>query len=111
LAAQDKVHLRDHLFTSFLKQETLHIPPGNALADELQAFLRSVRGQAPQGATAEEACQAVAVAELVLASLHNHGWDGAAAGPVGPFAVPGASNLRSAEWRPEQAKHRHRKAG
>jgi hypothetical protein len=60
----------------------------NAIQEEQRDFVAAIRtGKQPRvdGAAARNA---VAAAELILAKIDEHAWDGGAAGRHGPFAMP-----------------------
>ena len=67
----------------------------NPLQDEQRDFLAAVQtGQMPQ-VTGTHGRDAVAVASMVCDAIAAHQWNGSAAGPVGPFALPGPTILQT----------------
>lgn len=49
----------------------LEIAPCNPLQEELEAFLRAIRGEGPVGVTLEEGVRALRLAERILACIHT----------------------------------------
>lgn len=110
LTADDKNHLKAHLFDDLLVR-TDHEPAKiNAIEEEQRDFVTAIRtGKLPRvdGLAGRDA---VAVAGMILESIQEHAWDGSAAGRHGPFAMPALPIGPSAEtW--DQALVAPRKAG
>jgi predicted dehydrogenase len=80
--------LKAELHGCYLQTLELDCQGGDQLTCELQEFLHCVRTGARPRASGEDGCNAVALAERVLESLRNHGWEGHANGPVGPLHLP-----------------------
>jgi predicted dehydrogenase len=79
---------RAELFGKHVETLELSCAGGDQLTCELEEFTTSVRtGRRPRvdGVAGREA---VALAETVLKSLHEHAWEGDAGGPVGPWQTP-----------------------
>jgi len=88
LTAEEKAHLKSHLFDALLVR-TEHEPAKiNAIEEEQRDFVSAIRtGKLPRvdGLAGRDA---VAVAGMILESIHEHAWDGTPAGRHGPFAMP-----------------------
>jgi predicted dehydrogenase len=110
LSAEEKSGFKDRLFSDILRVEPLEIATRNALADELDDFVTSIRQQRDPRVTGSQGREAVAVAESVLRSIAAHAWDGREAGPIGPLAIPAPSILRGPHWQPQSPPAR-REAG
>jgi len=69
LNAEQRQHLRDHLFTEYLPLEEVHVEDRNAILDEQHDFVISIRtGQVPQ-VTGQHGREALAVAERILEQI------------------------------------------
>ncbi|MEX0938246.1 MAG: Gfo/Idh/MocA family oxidoreductase [Pirellulales bacterium] len=98
LSPAEKEHLKSHLFEEVLPQRTAAGIDRNALADEQQDFVDSIRhGRAPR-VSGEQAAKTIALAERVLESIARHQWDGHAAGRLGAMAIPATPILRAPLW-------------
>jgi len=88
LTAEEVAHLKSHLFDEILVR-TEHEPAKiNAIEEEQRDFVAAIRtGKLPRvdGLAGRDA---VAVAGMILESIHEHAWDGTPAGRHGPFAMP-----------------------
>ncbi|MGD9635228.1 MAG: Gfo/Idh/MocA family oxidoreductase, partial [Pirellulales bacterium] len=88
LSAEEKTHLKAHLFDDLLVR-TEHEPAKiNAIEEEQRDFVAAIRtGKLPRvdGLAGRDA---VAVAGMILESIHEHAWDGSSTGRHGPFAMP-----------------------
>lgn len=88
LTAEEKAHLKAHFFDELLIR-TDHEPAKiNAIEEEQRDFVAAIRtGKLPRvdGLAGRDA---VAVAGMILESIHEHPWDGTPAGRHGPFAMP-----------------------
>jgi len=88
LSDETRTRLRDQLFTELLVKEEAPAVETNAIEQELLDFAAAIgTGRAPR-VTGADGRDAVAVAELVLARVRAHRWDGTDAGRVGPLALP-----------------------
>jgi predicted dehydrogenase len=94
LTAAERKHLQEHLFQTLLRQQQLPVPEANPLRDELQDFVTAIQQHGQPHVTGEDGRRALAVAEMVMAAVDQHCWDGTLAGPVGPHAIPGPRILR-----------------
>jgi predicted dehydrogenase len=113
LGPEARDEFRRNLFQRWLVLDEPSLPQTNALRDELDEFMGSIRtGRAPR-AGGDEARAALAVAERILDQIYTHRWDGTETGPVGPLAVPAPAVLRGAAWHDsaEPPAPQRRKAG
>lgn len=120
LAAQGAEQRAQRLAALLPRQQT-QCDPVDALRLELGEFVQSIRkSQAPSGGdraalgcSGEEARDAVAVAERILAKITAHAWDDQPDGLVGPLAIPRPSVLparaASARWSWQTARGRTRR--
>jgi predicted dehydrogenase len=110
LSANERAHLKDHLFEELLVRTHHEAERANAIQEEQRDFVASIRtGKTPRvdGVAARDA---IAVAEMILAKIEQHTWDGTSAGRQGPFAMPALPIITApARWQ-EESKPR-RKAG
>ena len=87
---------RDSLRTGmdgYLYVEELAVDARNAMDDELEDFIVSIRtGRAPR-VPGSDGRRALAVAEQIVASIAAHAWDGRSDGPIGPLVTPAPSVL------------------
>lgn len=88
LAPEQTDYYRNHLADEHLPRERLQFAPVDALAEQMREFLNSVRGRCTPRADGRAACQALAVAERILACIDRHAWDNLPDGRVGPMALP-----------------------
>lgn len=79
---------KDHLVEEHLLREQKRFDAVDALNLELQDFVDAIVTPRSPRVTGEAGRDALAVAERILDSIRTHAWDGAAAGPVGPVAIP-----------------------
>ena len=70
----------------------------DAIAAELQDFADSIRAGRTPRVSGEQARDAVVVAEQILEAIDRHAWNGAAAGPSGPLALPATRVLPGPHW-------------
>jgi predicted dehydrogenase len=108
LSAAERAHLKDHLFDELLIRTEHEAAKVNAIQEEQRDFVTSIRtGKTPRvdGAAGRDA---IAVAEMILAKIEQHAWDGNSAGRHGPFAMPALPIITApARWQ-EGAKQRRR---
>jgi predicted dehydrogenase len=110
VAAEERLKLKDQLFQVYLVKEELQPDPIDAITAEQLDFADSIRaGRAPR-VSGEQARDALAVAEEILARIAAHRWDGAAAGRVGPHALPSPSIVPAPHFIAQPAA-RQREAG
>jgi predicted dehydrogenase len=89
--------LKAEIFTEYVRVERPAVPTSDALTAELASFADCVTARQTPLVDGKAALAALRAAERVLQSLAAHRWNGAAAGPLGPFVLPGAPPaLRSA---------------
>jgi predicted dehydrogenase len=58
------------------------------LTRELKEFVSSLRTGSKVRVTGQQGREALAVAHLILDSIHRHAWEGEVAGPMGPHTLP-----------------------
>lgn len=107
LSFDERARYKEHLFDELLVR-THHAPAkGNAIDQEQRDFVACIRtGKTPRvdGAAGRDV---VAVAELILARIAEHAWDGTAAGRHGPMAMPALPIIPAADrWPPEPSARR-----
>ncbi|HEY4235448.1 MAG TPA: Gfo/Idh/MocA family oxidoreductase [Lacipirellulaceae bacterium] len=88
LTVGERAHLKDCLFDELLVRTEHEAAKVNAIQEEQRDFVTSIRtGKTPRvdGAAGRDA---IAVAEMILAKIEQHAWDGTSAGRLGPFAMP-----------------------
>jgi predicted dehydrogenase len=88
LMPQQIEHYRQHLGEELLPRQQLALEAVDALALELQDFVESIRTPRAPRVTGQQACEAIAVAEEILAEIDHHAWDDQPDGLVGPLAMP-----------------------
>ena len=106
-------HYKTHLFDEHLPRETLENDAVDALQLELDDFVQSIRTSRPPRVSGQQARNAVALAEQILAKIHIHPWDDTAHGPTGPQATPSPSVIPAPHWHmaPSRAPIERREAG
>jgi predicted dehydrogenase len=98
LSPEEQSHLKRHLFEELLVKETTDGAEGNALADEQQDLVDSIRQGREPRVTGQQGRDALALAEEVIAQIEAHAWDGHAGGRLGSAVTPAAPILRPAHW-------------
>ena len=68
--------------------EALDLEPANAILDEQQDFVTSIRSKRDPRVTGEHGLRALEVVERILDAIAEHRWSQEAGGPVGPHALP-----------------------
>ncbi|MCA9230091.1 MAG: Gfo/Idh/MocA family oxidoreductase [Planctomycetales bacterium] len=113
LSAEQKNHLREHLFTDLLAKRELPAIESNAIEQELLDFASAIRTGAKPQVTGADGRDAVAVAEQVLEQVAAHQWDGAAGSRCGAFVTPLAPSILSEPdyWAEDDTVILKRKAG
>ena len=108
LTTDERAHLKDHLFDELLIR-TEHEPIKiNAIEEEQRDFVASIRtGKTPR-VDGQAGRDAVAVSGMILESIHEHAWDGSAAGRHGPFAMPALPMIPATDRWQEDATPRRR---
>jgi predicted dehydrogenase len=110
LSADERGYWKENVFTELLMRSQRNAQPVNAIQEEQLDFVSAVRtGKAPRvdGAAGRDA---VAVAEMILARIEEHAWDGTSAGRRGPFAMP-ALPIIAGTTQPIVDRHERRRAG
>ncbi len=90
--AADIDRLKAAIFTEYIRVDRPAVSAADALTAELSSFADCVSGGQTPLVDGRAALAAMRTAERVLQSIATHRWNGAAAGPVGPFLIPFASN-------------------
>jgi predicted dehydrogenase len=90
--AADIDQLKAAIFTEYVRVEHPQVSAADALTAELSSFVECVGGGKQPLVDGRAALAAMRAAERVLQSIAAHRWNGAAAGPVGPFVMPFLSN-------------------
>jgi predicted dehydrogenase len=93
-SAEEKAACRDRLFQDWLPMESLTLEPVNAILDEQQDFVTSIRSKRDPRVTGEHGLRAVETAERILDAIADHRWSDEFGGPAGPHAVPRPSIAR-----------------
>ena len=96
LSPDEKATMRDGLFESPLCRTDAEHAAVNAILDEQQDFVTSLRTGVDPRVTGESGAAAVEVAEKILEAIAAHRWDGTADGRIGPGAMPTPALQRSA---------------
>ena len=106
-------HYKTHLFEEHLPRETLENDAVDALQLELDDFVESIRSSRPPRVSGQQARNAVALAEQILAKIHIHPWDDTADGPIGPHATPSPTVIPAPHWHmaPSRTPLKRREAG
>jgi predicted dehydrogenase len=81
-------HYREHFGEEHLPREHLSFEPFDALVLEQDDFIDSIRTGRQPLVDGQAGCDALAVAEQILARIDAHCWDAAIDGPTGPLAIP-----------------------
>jgi predicted dehydrogenase len=111
LPPSERLKIKDELFVSHLVKEDLQAEPVDAITAEQTDFAESIRaGRAPR-VSGEQARDALAVAEEVLARIAAHRWDGHVAGRIGPHALPAPSTIPAPHFLTQPAAALQREAG
>jgi predicted dehydrogenase len=113
LTPEQRIYYRDHLLAEHLPTEEIEPQPCDQITAELEDFAASIRaGRAPR-VSGEQARDAVAVAEAILASIATHTWNGTADGPIGPLAIPAPRVIPGPHWatKPASLPSERREAG
>ena len=80
--------VRERLFGRVLRVDHVQGEGREALALELEDFVRAVRTGSRPRVGGDEALRAMRLADQVLRSLEAHRWEGVADGPTGPRDLP-----------------------
>jgi predicted dehydrogenase len=98
LSQHERQMLKEKLFERLLQMKTFQAAPANAIAQEQQDFIESIRSGEAHGVTGEAGRDALVLAQRVLDQIAHHRWDGTADGRVGPFALTSPPILRGPHW-------------
>jgi predicted dehydrogenase len=110
LSADQRAYWKEHLYDQLLHRTQHQARAVNAIQEEQRDFVRAVReGKTPRvdGVAGRDA---VALAEMILERIDEHGWDGTPAGRHGPFAMP-ALPIVAGTMPPAIERHERRRAG
>jgi predicted dehydrogenase len=110
LTADERTYWKTHLFDELLVRTEHEAAKVNAIQEEQLDFVTCIRtGKAPRvdGAAGRDA---IAVAEMIVAKIEEHAWDGTPASRQGPFAMPALPIIPAAARWQDDAKP-HRRAG
>lgn len=111
LPAEERLKIKDQLFISHLVKEEFQAEPVDAITAEQADFADSIRtGRTPR-VSGDQARDALAVAEEILASIAAHRWDGQSGGRIGPHAVPAPSIIPAPHFVSQPAAALKREAG
>jgi predicted dehydrogenase len=88
LSPEEVEHYRKHLADEHLPRTVLSFDNVDAIALEDQDFVESILAPRAPRVTGQQARDAVAVAEEILARIGSHAWDDQPDGLVGPLAIP-----------------------
>jgi predicted dehydrogenase len=98
LAADQKTHLKEHLFEEYLPIEQLPVVETNALLEEQKQFVAAIRGQASVSVSGRDGRRALDVAERILVDIAAHRWDGTTEGAIGPRREAPEPILSGPHW-------------
>jgi len=99
LNAQQRAHLKEHLFREYLPIVDLPIAEANPLLEEQCEFIGAIRGEVAVRVSGRDGRRALDVAERILVSIAAHRWDGDSAGAIGPRFERRDAMLRGPHWR------------
>jgi predicted dehydrogenase len=87
----DIEEIKASIFGEYIHVERADVPAADALTAELASFADCVIHRRTPLVDGRAALTAMRVADRVLQSVAAHRWNGAAAGPIGPFLIGPAS--------------------
>ena len=90
LSPDQKQFVQDTLFDEYLRLEELPVGTGNAIQDEQQDFIESIREGRQPRVSGQQGLETISIAEQILDSIASHRWTSIAAGPSGAMATPEA---------------------
>lgn len=99
LAAEQRERLKQNLFSELLPLEEVQVAERNAILDEQQDFVGSIRTGRQPRVPGWQARDAVAVAQRVLDQIAAHRWTASPSGPQGPLAEPAPTLLPGPHWK------------
>lgn len=113
LTAEQKNHLREHLFKALLVKSEVPVVDCNAMEQEQLDFARAIRTSTEPQVSGVAGRGALAVAEEVLSQVASHQWEGAPHRRVGPLAMPHSDSIFEPidPWSVEDTVILRRKAG
>ncbi len=81
--------VKERIFSNkVLRVDQVQTEGRDALEQELEDFVSSVKSGGRPRVSGVDGLRAVALAEQVLASLNSHHWEGGETGPMGPLDLP-----------------------
>lgn len=98
LSAADTDYLKDNLFDDLLRLEDYTAEPRDQLTAELVDFAESIQHNRAPRVSGQQGRDAVAVAEMILAQIADHQWDGHRLGRTGALARPAPSIIPGPHW-------------
>lgn len=104
--------VREHLFGKVLRVD--QSPPAEnreALALELEDFIRAVQGAASPRVPGTDALRAMRLADQIVRGLESHQWEGRPDGPVGPRGMIAFHEGSAAPPAPKSWRFRHARRG
>ena len=113
LASDEIEHYRAHLSDEHFQSQTIESAAVDALSLELDDFVESILTARQPRVSGEQARNAVALADLILAKIDDHRWSERVDGPAGPLAIPLPNTIPSPHFRfaAESAPKRRKEAG
>ncbi len=90
LSAEERAAAKSTIFTDLFAVQTLPAEPRNAILDEHNDFVLSIRTQASPMVSGEDGAAALSLAGQILDQIANHRWEGESSRPwqIGPMAMP-----------------------
>jgi predicted dehydrogenase len=98
MSADERLHLKDHLFTEYLPLADLAVIETNAILEEQREFAAAIRGEAEVRVSGRDGRRALDVAERILTQIAAHAWEGTTDGAIGPRFETRESLLRGPHW-------------
>lgn len=113
LNADEREHVKNHLFDSLLRKQESPPQEVNAIVEEQQDFVQAIASDSQPQVTGSAGRDALAVAHQILERVAAHQWDGAEGLRQGPLAVPETPHVLSVadHWSVEDTVILRRKAG
>jgi predicted dehydrogenase len=93
IAADEVAYWKKHMFDELLVKRVYHPPEINAIEEEQRDLVAAIQQRGTPQVDGVAGRNAVAVAELILDQIGNHGWDGAGSKRCGPLAMPASPIL------------------
>lgn len=98
LSAEERTHLKDHLFQEYLPLVDLPVIETNAILEEQREFAAAIRGVGQVRVSGRDGRRALDVAERILTQIAAHAWEGTSDGPIGPRFETREALLRGPHW-------------